>query len=76
MAANASGISGSQIFRTSDAPLYRHALTAVCALAGVAWVLVLALNLQSWYFQLKQRKGLEEADASETTSPAESEPEK
>jgi hypothetical protein len=56
MAANASGISGSQIFRTSDAPLYRHALTAVCALAGVAWIQVLALNLQSWYLQSTERK--------------------
>ncbi|KAH8700933.1 putative allantoate permease [Talaromyces proteolyticus] len=54
MAANCAGISGSQIFRTSDAPLYRHALTAICVLAGVAWVQVLALNLQSWYSQRKK----------------------
>jgi hypothetical protein len=56
MAANCSGISGSQIFRTSDAPLYRHALTAVCALAAVAWVQVLALCLQTWRAQVKEKK--------------------
>ncbi|KUL81826.1 hypothetical protein ZTR_09059 [Talaromyces verruculosus] len=60
MAANCSGISGSQIFRTSDAPLYRHALTAVCALAGVAWVQVLALCLQTWRTQVKEKKRLTE----------------
>lgn len=57
MAANCSGISGSQIFRTSDAPLYRHALTAVCALAGVTWVQVLALCLQTWRVQVKEKGG-------------------
>ncbi|PWY75015.1 vitamin H transporter [Aspergillus heteromorphus CBS 117.55] len=46
MAANLSGISGSQIFRTSDAPLYEHGLTAICALAGASWALALILNLQ------------------------------
>ncbi|RAH42392.1 uncharacterized protein BO95DRAFT_466863 [Aspergillus brunneoviolaceus CBS 621.78] len=38
MAANLSGISGGQIFRTGDAPLYRHGLTALSTLAGAAWV--------------------------------------
>ncbi|EED14632.1 allantoate permease, putative [Talaromyces stipitatus ATCC 10500] len=56
MAANCSGISGSQIFRTSDAPLYRHALTAICALAGAAWLQIVALCLQTWYSQVKKKK--------------------
>lgn len=56
MAANCAGISGSQVFRTSDAPLYRNALTAVCALAAVAWVQVLALCLQTWRSQVKEKK--------------------
>ncbi|RAK78142.1 uncharacterized protein BO72DRAFT_495296 [Aspergillus fijiensis CBS 313.89] len=38
MAANLSGFSGGQIFRTGDAPLYRHGLTALSTLAGAAWV--------------------------------------
>ncbi|KAJ5086246.1 hypothetical protein NUU61_007553 [Penicillium alfredii] len=46
MAANRAGISGSQIFRTSDAPKYLHGLTAVSALAGASWVLALGLFLQ------------------------------
>ncbi|PYH85101.1 hypothetical protein BO82DRAFT_399049 [Aspergillus uvarum CBS 121591] len=44
-AANLSGISGGQIFRTDDAPLYRHGLTALCALAGAAWVQEVGLNV-------------------------------
>lgn len=56
MAANCAGISGSQVFRTSDAPRYRHALTAVCVLAAVAWVQTVALNLQTWRAQVKDKK--------------------
>lgn len=56
MSANCAGISGSQIFRTSDAPLYRRALTAVCVLAAVAWLQVFALCLQTWRAQVKERK--------------------
>ncbi|PYI12861.1 MFS transporter [Aspergillus violaceofuscus CBS 115571] len=48
MAANLSGISGGQIFRTGDAPLYRHGLTALCALAGAAWVQAVGLNVWYW----------------------------
>ncbi|KAL4938462.1 hypothetical protein BDV06DRAFT_225994 [Aspergillus oleicola] len=55
MAANCAGISGSQIFRTEDKPLYLHGLTAICVLAGVSWALALALNLQSWFWQRKQK---------------------
>ncbi|PYI29487.1 hypothetical protein BP00DRAFT_448307 [Aspergillus indologenus CBS 114.80] len=44
MAANLSGISGGQIFRT-NAPLSRHGVTALCALAGAAWVQAVGLNL-------------------------------
>ncbi|CAG8238474.1 unnamed protein product [Penicillium salamii] len=50
MAANCAGIAGSQIFRTSDAPKYLHGLTASSAIAGVSWVLCLALGVQ-YYFR-------------------------
>ncbi|OOO07848.1 major facilitator superfamily MFS_1 [Aspergillus oryzae] len=53
MAANCAGISGSQIFRTSDQPRYLHGLTAICALAGASWVLTAALGVQ---YYLKRRK--------------------
>jgi hypothetical protein len=43
MAANCAGISGSQIFRTSDAPKYVHGLTAICAIAGASWALAAIL---------------------------------
>lgn len=52
MAANCAGISGSQIFRTSDKPRYIHGLTAICALAAAAWVLAAVLNL---YYFFKRR---------------------
>ncbi|KAL4901998.1 hypothetical protein BDW74DRAFT_187013 [Aspergillus multicolor] len=58
MAANCAGISGSQIFRTEDKPLYLHGLTAICALAAASWVLALALNLQN-YFTHQRRKARE-----------------
>lgn len=52
MAANCAGISGSQIFRTSDKPRYLHGLTAICALAAASWVLAAVLNL---YYLIKSR---------------------
>lgn len=55
MAANCAGISGSQIFRTSDAPEYLHGLTAICALAGVSWVLALVLGGQ---YYISRKKAL------------------
>ncbi|OJJ87961.1 uncharacterized protein ASPGLDRAFT_64029 [Aspergillus glaucus CBS 516.65] len=54
MAANCAGISGSQIFRTSDKPRYIYGLTAICALAGAALVLAAVLNL--YYFFRKRGK--------------------
>lgn len=54
MAANCAGISGSQIFRTSDKPRYIHGLTAICALAVGAWVLAAVLNL--YYFNRRRGK--------------------
>ncbi|KAE8386448.1 hypothetical protein ETB97_004383 [Aspergillus alliaceus] len=56
MAANCAGISGSQIFRTSDKPKYLHGLTAICILAGASWVLTVALGVQ-YYFKRKAVRG-------------------
>lgn len=53
MAANCAGISGSQIFRTEDAPKYLKGLTAICALAGASWVLAAGLSLQ---YYVRRRK--------------------
>lgn len=64
MAANLSGISGSQIFRTSDAPKYTRGLTAICSLAGVSWVLAGILSLQ---YYIRRRKGA--ADDAEYKTP-------
>ncbi|KAL4863348.1 hypothetical protein BDV12DRAFT_202192 [Aspergillus spectabilis] len=61
MAANCAGISGSQIFRTDDRPLYHTGLTAICILAGASWLLAFALNLQSYF--LNQRRKSKEAPA-------------
>ncbi|KAJ5777037.1 hypothetical protein N7520_000283 [Penicillium odoratum] len=60
MAANCAGISGSQIFRTSDAPKYLHGLTAICSLAGASWVLALVLCAQ--YYIHRQRAVASDAD--------------
>lgn len=54
MAANCAGISGSQVLRTADAPLYHHGLTAICALAGVSWVLAALLNIQYYFLGRKE----------------------
>ncbi|KAJ6116077.1 hypothetical protein N7523_006494 [Penicillium sp. IBT 18751x] len=53
MAANCAGISGSQIFRTEDAPKYVQGLTAICALAGASWALAAVLGAQ---YYLRRRK--------------------
>ncbi|KAJ6164970.1 hypothetical protein N7470_003642 [Penicillium chermesinum] len=53
MAANLAGISGSQIFRTADAPKYLRGLTAICALAGASWALAFILCLQYYYRRRK-----------------------
>ncbi|KAJ5385833.1 hypothetical protein N7509_008374, partial [Penicillium cosmopolitanum] len=53
MAANCAGISGSQIFRTADAPKYTHGLTAICALAGASWGLAAILGAQ---YYIRRRK--------------------
>ncbi|OJJ54833.1 hypothetical protein ASPSYDRAFT_210570 [Aspergillus sydowii CBS 593.65] len=63
MAANCAGISGSQIFRTSDKPLYHHGLTAICALAAASWVLALALNLQSYFWHQRGKPKLSSGSA-------------
>ncbi|RHZ52905.1 uncharacterized protein CDV56_103045 [Aspergillus thermomutatus] len=60
MAANCAGISGSQIFRTADAPRYRKALTAVCVLAAVSWVQTLALGVQYFFRRRDSKKGAED----------------
>ncbi|KAJ5924256.1 hypothetical protein N7466_008443 [Penicillium verhagenii] len=53
MAANCAGISGSQIFRTEDAPKYLKGLTAICVLAGVSWLQVAGLSLQTYFGRKK-----------------------
>lgn len=53
MAANCSGISGSQIFRTEDAPKYLQGLTAICSLAGASWALAVILCAQ---YYIRRRK--------------------
>lgn len=53
MAANCAGISGSQIFRTEDAPKYVRGLTAICALAGASWALAAVLGAQ---YYIRRRK--------------------
>lgn len=58
MAANCAGISGSQIFRTSDMPRYTHGLTAICALAAASWVFALVLNLYYFWRAKKQPPSL------------------
>ncbi|XHG08022.1 hypothetical protein AWENTII_011150 [Aspergillus wentii] len=63
MAANCAGISGSQVFRTSDKPRYLHGLTAICALAAASWVLCAILN--SHYFLLRRKN--QKQDGSEGT---------
>ncbi|KAJ5178706.1 hypothetical protein N7492_001916 [Penicillium capsulatum] len=54
MAANLSGISGSQIFRTSDAPKYTQGLTAICCLASASWALAAILSVQ---YYIRRHKG-------------------
>ncbi|KAJ5740047.1 hypothetical protein N7533_012831 [Penicillium manginii] len=56
MAANCAGISGSQIFRTADAPKYTHGLTAICALAGASWGLAAILGAQ-YYIRRRKASG-------------------
>jgi hypothetical protein len=58
MAANCAGISGSQIFRTADAPKYTHGLTAICALAGASWGLAAILGAQ-YYIRRRKASGNE-----------------
>jgi hypothetical protein len=67
MAANCAGISGSQIFRTEDAPRYLNGLTAICVLAGVSWVQASGLSLQ---YLLRRRKAPKNDDESESSATA------
>ncbi|KAI1779043.1 MFS general substrate transporter [Hypoxylon cercidicola] len=59
MGANASGIAGSQIFRTNDAPLYMNAFTACLALSAV--VVLEIIGQGTWYF-ISNRKLDEHGD--------------
>ncbi|KAJ5925435.1 hypothetical protein N7454_008074 [Penicillium verhagenii] len=67
MAANCAGISGSQIFRTEDAPRYLKGLTAICVLAGVSWLQVAGLSLQT-YFGRKKATPEDKESTPSTTS--------
>lgn len=64
MAANCAGISGSQIFRTSDAPKYVDGLTAICALAGASWLLAAILCVQ---YYVRRRNEVHESGATQNT---------
>lgn len=48
MAANSSGIVGSQLFQASDAPLYRVGWTTIIALASVALFFSVFAVVQYW----------------------------
>lgn len=59
MAANAAGISGSQIFRAGDAPRYLRGLTAITAVAAFCWVMTVVQNVQYYITRKKrEREGL------------------
>ena len=66
MAANLAGITGSQIFRTEDAPKYLSGLTAICALAGASWVLAVVLGAQ--YYIRRRKAGTDGKETHSTTS--------
>lgn len=53
MGANASGIAGSQVFRTQDAPLYLNAFLACLVLSAV--VVVQVIGQGAWYFASNQK---------------------
>ncbi|KAJ6011650.1 hypothetical protein N7451_003062 [Penicillium sp. IBT 35674x] len=69
MGANCAGISGSQIFRTEDAPKYLKGLTAICALAGVSWVQAAALGVQTYIGRTKATATDDESNPSTTSPP-------
>ncbi|KAJ5308543.1 hypothetical protein N7476_009199 [Penicillium atrosanguineum] len=62
MAANCAGISGSQIFRTEDAPKYIQGLTAICALAGASWALAAVLSAQ--YYTRRRKTSSNDQESS------------
>lgn len=53
MSANCAGISGAQVFRSEDKPLYRHAFSALVAMAAFAWVFVVAQI--AWYYSSNKK---------------------
>ncbi|KAJ5540360.1 hypothetical protein N7513_008692 [Penicillium frequentans] len=67
MGANCAGISGSQIFRTEDAPKYLKGLTAICVLAGVSWVQAAVLGVQTYIGRKKATATDDESNPSTTS---------
>jgi hypothetical protein len=56
MAANISGIIGSQLFQAEDAPLYRTGWTVGLALVSTAFFLAFVANMQYWLLNRFQKR--------------------
>lgn len=56
MAANASGIIGSQLFQSSDKPLYINGWTAIVALSSAGLFFTIWTNVQYWWLNRKLEK--------------------
>ncbi|KAL1968638.1 hypothetical protein VTN77DRAFT_1464 [Rasamsonia byssochlamydoides] len=65
MAANTSGIVGSQLFQASDAPLYRVGWTTIVALASVALFFSVFASVQYWVLNRRHRKGISSSSEDE-----------
>jgi hypothetical protein len=56
MAANLSGIIGSQVFQAQDAPLYKTGWTVILALVSVALLMSALANVQYWLLNRVQKR--------------------
>lgn len=60
MAANTSGIIGSQLFQQDDGPKYHTGWTVIVALIATGFLLSIAANWQYWWLNRRlDRKGIE-----------------
>ncbi len=55
MSANCSGIIGSQLFQSADAPLYRTGWSVIVALTTLALVSAVFANVQYWWLNRRLR---------------------